>query len=63
MPDVQTTAPPIIREKLADKGLIETQQKHTCQELWDTYLAEKYRRQGIHARNIRQGTRVFFLVL
>jgi len=35
------TAPPIIREKLADKGLIEKQQKHTCQELWDTYLAEK----------------------
>ena len=35
------TAPDIIREKLAAKGLIEEQQKHTCQELWDTYLAEK----------------------
>ena len=35
------TAQPIIREKLADKGLIEKQHKKTCQELWDTFLVEK----------------------
>ena len=35
------TAQPIIREKLADKGLIEKQHKKTCQELWDTYFAEQ----------------------
>jgi integrase len=35
------TAPDIIREKLAAVGLIQALQKQTCQELWDTYLAEK----------------------
>ena len=35
------TAPPIIREKLAAVGLIMTPQEHTCQQLWDTFLAEK----------------------
>ncbi len=35
------TAPEIIREKLANVGLISAPQKQTCLELWDTFLVEK----------------------
>jgi integrase len=34
------TAPDIIREKLADRGLIHVPPKQTCLELWSAYLAE-----------------------
>ena len=35
------TAPDIIRNKLADKGLITVQQQHTCSKLWNAFFAEK----------------------
>ena len=46
VPDKRTaayleTATPAILEKLGKVGLVERPSKHTCLELWDTFLAQK----------------------